>query len=84
MILRPAGFFWFAANNTITGFYCLYRSWRTCPMKAQSLLRKERSLPVVNVRSRRKAPHEWEKENTERLAAADETEAGLRRLSDEP
>jgi hypothetical protein len=53
-------------------------------MKAQSLLRKERSLPVMNVCDRRKAPHEWEKENTERLAAADETEAGLRRLSDEP
>jgi len=53
-------------------------------MKAQSLLRKEQSLPVMNVRSRRKAPREWEKENPERLAAADETEAGLRRLSDEP
>ena len=38
----------------------------------------------MNVCDRRKAPREWEKENTERLAAADETEAGLRRLSDEP
>ena len=38
----------------------------------------------MNVRSRRKAQHEREKENPERLAAADETEAGLRRLSDEP
>lgn len=53
-------------------------------MKAQSLLRKERSIPDMNDRSRRKAPREWEKENPERLAAADETEAGLRRLSDEP